>query len=113
MLLPVIGKPVFLFHPSFRYMLKRYKLIYLGAIETSPGKEPSPKYVLQIVEKINSSGAKALFTEPQLPNAPAKTIAEAAGVSLYELDPIGGVKGKMSYSDLILYNADLLAKALK
>jgi zinc transport system substrate-binding protein len=109
----VRGKPVFLFHPSFRYLLARYNLVYAGAIETSPGKEPTPKYIEQLVKKINESGAKAIFTEPQLPREPAEVIAEAATVMLFELDPVGGVKGRMTYPDLILYNAKILQKALK
>jgi len=109
----VRGRPVFLFHPSLRYLLARYGLVYAGAIETSPGKEPSPKYIEQLVKKINDSGAKAIFTEPQLPKEPAEVIAEAATVMLFELDPVGGVKGRMTYPDLILYNAKILQKALK
>jgi zinc transport system substrate-binding protein len=109
----VRGRPVFLFHPSMRYLLNRYDLVYAGAIETSPGKEPSPKYIEQLVKKINESGAKAIFTEPQLSRKPAELIAEAATVMLFELDPIGGVEGRMTYSDMILYNAKILQKALK
>lgn len=109
----VKGKPVFLFHPSFRYLLNRFGLVYAGAIETAPGKEPSPKYLEKIIKEINDKNAKAIFTEPQLSRKPAEVIAEAAFVLLYELDPIGGVEGRMKYSDLILYNARILQKALK
>jgi len=109
----VRGRPVFLFHPSLRYLLARYDLVYAGAIETSPGKEPSPKYIEQLVRKIKESGAKAIFTEPQLPREPAEIIAEAATVLLFELDPVGGIKGRITYPDLILYNAKILQKALK
>ncbi len=110
---PVMGRPVFLFHPSFRYMLKRYKMFYAGAIEEFPGSEPSPKYIAELVKRIEGTGARAVFTEPQLPEAPAKTISEAAGVPLYTLDPVGGVKGRKSYSDLMIYNAKVLKKALR
>ncbi|MFW5701466.1 MAG: metal ABC transporter substrate-binding protein [Bacteroidota bacterium] len=110
---PHRGKPVFLFHPSFRYMLKRYGLKYMGSIEESPGKEPSPRYIAEISEKIKNSGATSIFTEPQLPEGPAKLIAEEAVVGVYQLDPVGGVEGRMRYSDLILYNAKVFAKALR
>ncbi len=109
----VKGRPVFLFHPSFRYMLARYGLVYLGAIESSPGKEPTPQTIVSIVDKIKSDGVKAIFTEPQLVSNPAKAIAEAAGIRVYVLDPVGGVKGRMSYSDMILYNAKTLRNALE
>lgn len=110
---PVMGKPVFLFHPSFRYLLKRYKLLYAGAIEEFPGKEPSPKYIAELTKRIEGMNAKAIFSEPQLPIAPAKTISETLGISLYTLDPLGGTNGRVKYSDIILYNARILNKALK
>jgi ABC-type Zn uptake system ZnuABC Zn-binding protein ZnuA len=106
------GKDVFLFHPSFLYFLKRYGLNYAGAIETAPGKEPSAKYLKEISDKIKKTGAKAIYSEPQLNMNSAKTVAENAGVLLFELDPIGGSAGRMKYADLILYNAKILMKSL-
>ncbi|MDA3844298.1 MAG: metal ABC transporter substrate-binding protein [Candidatus Kapabacteria bacterium] len=109
---PFRGESIFLFHPSFRYFLKRYNMVYAGAIETSPGKEPTMKTTARIIKKIKASGTKALFTEPQLPKGPAKVIAEAANLKIFVLDPVGGDKGKKKYSDLILYNAKVFARAL-
>lgn len=109
----VAGKSVFLFHPSFLYLLKRYGLIYGGSIEMSPGKEPSPKYIADLVKRINDSGTKAIFSEPQLPVEPAKILGEAAKVNVLMLDPYGGVKGRETYSELIMYNARLLASSLR
>ena len=107
------GEPVFLFHPSFRYFLKRYGLNYMGSIETSPGKEPSAEFTMKLIKKIKESKAKALFTEPQLPSGPAKTIAEAASLKLYVLDPIGGFEKRKKYFELMQYNSDIFVKALK
>ncbi|MBI3735894.1 hypothetical protein HY256_05215, partial [Candidatus Sumerlaeota bacterium] len=44
---------------------------------------------------------------------PAEALAEAAGAKIAELDPNGGMEGRRAYSDLILYNANSLAEALK
>ncbi len=107
------GEPIFLFHPSFRYYLKRYGLKYMGSIETSPGKEPSADYLMKLIQNIKSSKAKALFTEPQLPVAPVKTIAEAASLKLFVLDPLGGIEKRKTYFELIKYNTDILVKSLK
>lgn len=109
----VRGKPVFLFHPSFRYMINRYDLVYAGAIETSPGKEPTAKEILEIVERIKNSGVEAIFSEPQLPDKSARVVSESANVQLYKLDPVGGEKGLIKYADLILHNARILRKALR
>jgi len=85
------GKSIFLFHPSFRYFIKRYGLNYGGAIEIDPGVEPSVRHTGDLISKIKKSGVKAIFTEPQLNPGPAKVIAESLGISLAQLDPNGGV----------------------
>ncbi|MFH1051106.1 MAG: metal ABC transporter substrate-binding protein [bacterium] len=107
------GEPVFLFHPSFRYFLKRYGLKYMGSIETSPGKEPSADYTMKLIKKIKSAKAKALFTEPQLPSGPVMTIAEGANLKYYTLDPLGGIENLRTYFELIRYNTDIFVEALK
>ncbi len=106
------GKTVFLFHPSILYLLRDYKLIYGGSLEETPGKEATANHIKIMAERIIDSNAQAIFSEPQLPNAPAETLAEAANVALYVLDPVGGVKDKIRYTDLILYNVNILKVAL-
>jgi zinc transport system substrate-binding protein len=107
------GQSIFLFHPSFRYFLRRYGLVYAGSIEPAPGKEPSVKYISGLADKIKKSKTKALFTEPQLPEKPAKALAEASKLKIYTLDPIGGLPGGDSYIDMMNYNTDIFYKALK
>lgn len=107
------GKHVFLFHPSFLYLMNRYGLKYGGAIEPFPGKEPTPRTIVRLSKKIKSLGVKAIFSEPQLPDSPADVVADEAGVFVYELDPIGAKKQLRSYSEIILYNARTLKIALQ
>ena len=107
------GRAVILFHPSFRYFLKRYDLKLAGVVELFPGKEPAPRYLQSLVERIKTQNVKAVFTEPQLPPHPAEVIAEAAGVRLGVLDPVGGQKDRATYDALLLYNARALVEALK
>jgi ABC-type Zn uptake system ZnuABC Zn-binding protein ZnuA len=106
-------KPIFLFHPSFLYLINRYHLTYGGSIERNPGQEASPKFLYDIIEKIKKSGVKAIFSEPQLPDKPAKIIAEQAVVNVYLLDPIGGQNNRMNYNDFLLYNVNKLKEALE
>jgi zinc transport system substrate-binding protein len=110
---PVKGRAVLLFHPSFQYLLNRYGLEMAGTIEPFPGREPSPKALHELIKKVKRLGIGAVFTEPQLSRRPAQVIAEAAGLELYELDPIGGGEGRATYEELILYNAHTLATALR
>ena len=110
---PVKGRPVILFHPSFQYLLKRYGLEMAGVIEEFPGKEASPRYIEEMKRLIQSSGAKAVFTEPQLNPRPAEVVAGEAGVKLFLLDPLGGVEGRNTYAELLRYNAGILLDALR
>lgn len=106
------GKSVFMFHPSLKYFINRYGLQYGGSIEVAPGKQPSPNYLKQLSDKINATNTKAIFSEPQLSEMSAKAVAENTGTLLFVLDPLGGEPGRTKYSDLLLYNARILQKAL-
>lgn len=113
MLAPVKGKSVFLVHPSFQYLFHRYGIVLAGVIEASPGREPTPKDIQALAEKFIASGAKAVFTEPQVSPRSAAVLAEAVHAPVYELDPMGGAEGRDTYADLIFYNASVLLKALQ
>lgn len=112
-LAPVRGRGLVLLHPSMRYLLARHGIRVVGVIEPSPGKEPTPRYLRDLVATIEATGARAVFTEPQLPARPAEVVAEAAHVKLGLLDPNGGVAGRTRYADLIRYNARALRETLE
>ncbi|MEK7072940.1 MAG: zinc ABC transporter substrate-binding protein [Patescibacteria group bacterium] len=76
------------FHDAFGYFAERYGLQTVAVIETSPGKEPSPRDVAQIVSLIRRSGVKALFTEPQFSPALVEAIAVETGLATHSLDPL-------------------------
>jgi ABC-type Zn uptake system ZnuABC Zn-binding protein ZnuA len=111
MMEPFKGESLLLFHPSFGYFTDAYGLEIAGVIEPFPGKEPTPKYLISLAEKIKAYNVKAIFTEPQLPPAPAKTLSEETGLPIYILDPLGGTEGRYTYTDLILYNAETMVEA--
>jgi ABC-type Zn uptake system ZnuABC Zn-binding protein ZnuA len=112
LLKPVEGQALVLFHPSFRYLLRDYGLELAAVIEPSPGMEPSPRDIVQLQQIAAEQGVSAVFTEPQLPPGPARALADAAGLPLYELDPLGGGEGRSTYLELLRYNAQTIARAL-
>jgi zinc transport system substrate-binding protein len=92
-------------HPSFQYFARRYRLEIVGFIEVAPGKEPSPAHLEELVSVVRQHGVRAVSSEPQMPAAAAQAVAEAAGLPLFTLDPLGSSTGSVSsYSDLLLYN---------
>ncbi len=112
-LAPVAGEKVVLFHPSFRYMLERYGLEYAGVIEPSPGREATPRYLQGLIRRFEEENIKAVFSEPQLSQRPVEVIGEGTGRPVFMLDPVGGVPGRESYSELLRYNAEVLRTALE
>ena len=112
MLEPLRGAAFVPFHDAWPYFAERYGLNLVVEIEPFPGREPSPSYIQYALALIEDTGAKAIFTEPQLPKRPAEVVAENAGLPLYTIDPLGGTAEAGSYVELMLSNARTLLKAL-
>lgn len=106
------GSEFIMFHPSFNYYFKTYGLKAAAYVEPFPGKEPSAKYITELIDVAREHDVKAIFTEPQLPAGPANAIADETGLSVYILDPIGGVERRATYTGLIQYNTDTIIQAL-
>ncbi len=106
------GAALLSFHASYGYFIARYNLLYAGAIEISPGKEITPKYLNELKRRIEAYQITNIFTEPQLPENSARNLAEIAKVDLQVLDPLGGNDNTMNYRDLLLYNTIQLKKHL-
>ena len=73
------------FHDAFPYFAAHYGLELVGVVILSPGREPSPQEVAQLVERIRQEGVPAIFVEPQFNPKLAQTIAQEAGVRVLEL----------------------------
>ncbi len=96
------------FHPSFSYFARRYNLHEVGTIEESPGREPTPRHLQDLVAAIRRYGIKVVFAEPQLNPRVAEVIAQEAGVKVLKLDPMGGIPPYGS-DYLLLMRANLAA----
>ena len=83
---PFAGRTVFVFHPAYGYLLRRYGLAQ-AAVETG-GKEPTPRQLAELVDEAAGSGSEALFVQPQLQSNAARAVANTLGWPLVELDPL-------------------------
>ena len=83
---PYRGRDLFVFHPSFGYLTRRYGMQQV-AVEVG-GKQPSPRQLADLVERIHESDTRAIFVQPQIADRAAQSVAEASGCSLVELDPL-------------------------
>lgn len=101
------------FHGSMGYYAARYHLSIAAVIEPFPGREPTPRYLAEVLEAMRTSNAAALFCEPQLDRHPAQVISEQSHVPLYEVDPVGGTPGRDTYERLLQSNTDAFERALR
>jgi zinc transport system substrate-binding protein len=83
---PYRGRRVYVFHPAYGYLLRRYGLEQV-AVEVG-GKEPTPRQLAQLVGEAEGSGSSVLFVQPQLQSNAARAVADTLGWRLEELDPL-------------------------
>ncbi len=103
------------FHPAWAYFGLRYGIKEAGVIEETPGREPTPKQLKTIVDKIRESGIRAIFAEPQFSPRTVEAIAENTGAKVLFLDPIGDPKipDRSTYLDLMRYNLRIMKEAME
>jgi ABC-type Zn uptake system ZnuABC Zn-binding protein ZnuA len=106
-------KKFIVFHDAYLYFEKDYGLNHTAAIEEFPGKEPSPKYLKELVDLIEKGNVKIVFTEPQFSPKVVQTLKEETGVYVAELDPIGSELSKESYVKNIRKNSEAFLKAFE
>ncbi|NIA23339.1 MAG: zinc ABC transporter solute-binding protein [Proteobacteria bacterium] len=82
---------IVLFHPSLAYFDREYNINEVAVIEKSPGKEPTPREIMKIIDKVRKYKIKVLFAEPQLNSKSVKVIASETGAKLDYIDPIGNL----------------------
>jgi ABC-type Zn2+ transport system substrate-binding protein/surface adhesin len=69
--------------------------------------------VVEFQEKVRVAGVRVLFTEPQLSLEALRPIARDLGVTLAVLDPLGGLPGRESLVELLLFDARAIAAAVR
>lgn len=104
-----ISDPQFLgFHNAFGYFRERYRIGSAGHIVSSPGKEPGPRELTEIGEKVKKGKIKVIYIEPQLNPKAARVIAREFKLSVETLDPLGA--GVENIPDLILNTWNIMKK---
>lgn len=103
------------YHSAWNYFARRYGLEEVAAVEPFPGKEPSARWLTQLVRLAEEHQIDILLAEPQLSPKVAEIIAAEIKGRVLILDPLGGkgVPGRECYIDLIRYNMEIFGEALK
>jgi zinc transport system substrate-binding protein len=92
---------VITFHGSLFYFAQRYGLQVVGVVEPVPGQEPTAQHLASLIALLRSPESIALFAEPQMDAQIARALAREAGVTLHQVDPMGGGPQAASYEDLV------------
>lgn len=85
---PAASKKIVTEHAVFDYLSRDCGLQVVAVVEEDPGQAPTAAEMYQLIQTIKSSGAVALFTEPQYPAKVGETIARDAGIPVAKLDPV-------------------------
>jgi len=112
-LVPVQGIPILTFHDAWFYFAANFGLNIAGTFEPAAGEEPTPRYLAHLQQKIKSDHVRIIFIEPQLSTAVLQSFANDNKISIAELDPLGGVRGRTTYLDLMDFDANSILQALE
>jgi ABC-type Zn uptake system ZnuABC Zn-binding protein ZnuA len=112
-LAPAQGQPILTFHDAWFYFAEDFGLKIAGTFEPSAGEEPTPRSLAALQQTIEKEQIRIMFIEPQLSSGVLESFAKDNNVSIAELDPLGGVKGRTTYLELMAFNADSVRRALQ
>ena len=84
--MPPKSRSFIVFHPSYGYLAKDYKLQQY-AIEVN-GKEPKPRDLSKLIQIGRKNETKIVFVQPQFSKRAAQTIAKDLGAKIVETDPL-------------------------
>jgi ABC-type Zn uptake system ZnuABC Zn-binding protein ZnuA len=111
-LAPLPNKNLVTFHDAFPYLAARYKMNYVGAVSEFPEKDPTPKQLAALVDKIRSLKVGVLFAENGYAPGLLKKIAAETDAKVSELDTLEVGQGTATaYLDRMGANLESLRKA--
>jgi manganese/iron transport system substrate-binding protein len=113
--IPPDRRAMIAFHDAWYYFDARYGIRDVGAIEPSPGREPSAAELAALIATAKANHVRAIFAEPEFSPKLAKQLAEGAGITtvtdLYD-DSLGSTPELSSYEGMMRHNVDAIVQAL-
>lgn len=80
------GTPFLVYHPSWSHFAEEYGLEQM-AIEAE-GKEPSPRHLVELIERARQDGVGVVFAREGMPRRGAEAVATEIGARVVILDPL-------------------------
>jgi len=112
---PIRNRNFIALHSAWAYLAKRYGLRQVASVEPFPGREPSARYLTELVKLARSQQVGTIFAEPQLSDKAARVIAAELKGKVLLLDPLGGetVRGRETYLSLMRYNLGIIRGGMR
>jgi zinc/manganese transport system substrate-binding protein/zinc transport system substrate-binding protein len=107
-LAPLRAMPMVAFHNNWPYFARRFRLDFIGFIETKPGVPPAPAHLAGIVRSMQARGARFVVRKPQEPERDVAFVARKAGASIVTLAAsVGALPDTGDY--IALFDANVAA----
>ncbi len=101
------------YHPAWPYFARRFGFEIGGEILQKGGREPSPRQMKKLIEKMRREKIGVIVSEPQLDGRLPKLLAEETGARVVILSSLtGAIPGTDTYLDLMRHNTQTLIAAL-
>jgi manganese/iron transport system substrate-binding protein len=114
--IPPQQRAMIVFHNAWDYYNRRFGIQTIGVIELSPGQDPNPAYIGDLVDLARKHHVRAVFSEPQYSPKLAQTLAKSAGIhivaDLYD-DSVGNDPRVHDYTSMLRYDTGVIVQALK
>lgn len=111
---PFKGSRVIDYHGTWIYFLTRFGLQKAGTVEERPGIPASPAHVARLIRQIKDERIKVIILPTWGDRRLVERLsAEAGAQAVLAAHTVGAVKGTDSYLDMLEYNVNALAQALR
>jgi len=111
-LAPLQGMSIVAYHNSWPYFARRFRLDFVGFIETKPGVPPSPSHLAGIVKTMRERNVRIVVSEPQEPERDVAFVASKTGALVVKLAAsVGALPRTDDYIALFDANVEALTSA--
>jgi zinc/manganese transport system substrate-binding protein/zinc transport system substrate-binding protein len=111
-LAPLKARPLVAYHNSWPYFARRFRLDFVGFLETKPGVPPSPSHLAAILQTMRARAVRIIVREPYQPERDVAFLAGKAGASVVTLAAsVGALPRTDDFISLFERNAEALSAA--
>jgi ABC-type Zn uptake system ZnuABC Zn-binding protein ZnuA len=111
-LAPLKAMPLVAYHNSWPYFARRFRLDFVGFLETKPGVPPSPSHLVQVLETMRARGVRIVIRESYQPERDVAFVAGKAGASVVTLAAsVGALPQTDDFVSLFERNVEALRAA--